>query len=142
MRPLSVTMTISVKGVFRRKIAVGFSIFKSDKWVEEPFCWNLDTETSVTDYSVPVADLELIPETSEDKVFIRAMIRSRAYVLGDVTIGQARAFSFSVLSIKDIEVRGRVCALTGIPEEDAGVIAEINLDNDFVPRRRSRRKKR
>ena len=135
-------MTISVKGVFRRKVAVGFSIFKSDKWVDEPFCWSLDTDANVTNYSEPLADLELIPEASDDKIFIRAMIRSRAYVLGDVRIGQARAFSFSVLSIKDVEVRGRVCALTGVPEEDAGVIAEVNLESDLEPRRRSRRKKR
>jgi hypothetical protein len=136
-------MTILVKGVFRRKVSVGFSIFKSDKWFEDPFTWTLDTETKAIDYPVSAPDLEFEFETSEDKYFIRAMVRSRAYVLCEVQLGKARAFSYSILSVKDVEVRGRVAALTGDPVEDANVIAEVNMDADPEPRvRRSRRRRK
>jgi hypothetical protein len=143
MWPLSFIMKILVKGSFRKKVTSGAFIFKSEKWVETPFSWECVAETATCEATEPVPDLDLSIDALDDRYFINAVVRTRPYVIGEITQGQPRAFPFTILSIKDVEVRGRLIALTGDPDLDGNVIAEFNAAPEPEPRkRRTRRSKR
>lgn len=102
-------MKVVVEGVFRRRITKKFGPLKSERWQEEPFKWEQKVAAQASeDYAKLVDGFELAYEINNDRVFVRANIRNRPFILGDAAMDEQKVSQFSVLSVAGIEVGGRI----------------------------------
>lgn len=105
-------MKVVVEGSYRRRVAKKFGMLRSERWEEEQFKWEQESHNHrPTTYTPITAGLELASEVNGDRVFVRANIRSRPFLLGDGKIGEQKVTQFSVLSIAGVEVGGRISYL-------------------------------
>jgi len=108
-------MKVVVEGSYRRRVTKKFGPLKSERWEEERFKWEQDSHSQKpTAYTSITAGLELGSEENGDRVFVRANIRNRPFLLGDGKIGEQKVTQFSVLSVAGVEVGGRI---SYIPEK-------------------------
>jgi len=102
-------MKVVVEGSNLRKITKRLGPLKSERWEEERFRWEHHSAgDSPGTYEEVVSGLELACEVSGERIFVRAMIRSRPFILGDAQTNENKSTQFSVLSVAGLEVRGKI----------------------------------
>jgi hypothetical protein len=102
-------MTITVKGMLRRRHRVAVGPMRFDRWSDHRFAWEFAPDRQAYDAFAEIAPgLELAVERVGSRHFVRAKLKGRDYLLSDAEVSEHRAVSFSVLSIAGMELGGRV----------------------------------
>jgi len=102
-------MKVVVEGSVRRRITKRFGPLKSERWEEERFRWESTPITSDSPkYQSVMSGFELGVEVSGDRIFVRALLRSRPFILGDANVDEGKTIQFSILSVAGLEVSGRI----------------------------------
>jgi hypothetical protein len=106
-------MRVTVDGDLRRRTRAGLGVFRKERWSNETFHWEQLVTSDTRQEPVQVLEsFTLACVLQDDKVFINATIRGRPYILGEVSLGVDRGFSFSVLSVGGMQISGRVTCAT------------------------------
>jgi hypothetical protein len=107
--PSDKRMTISVEGKVRRRSRSGRGLFRIERWHDAPFKVAFCQEDIVSaDWAEVGEHIELCCEQQGNRVFVKAEVNRKPFVLGEIEVNQVKAFTFSILSVSGYEVTGKV----------------------------------
>ena len=102
-------MTITIQGKVRRRTRVGRGIFRVERWHESPFRVLFNPASVDSGEVLEVGDyLRFCCERGGDRIFVRAEINKRPFILGEFDPDSPKTCTFSVLSVSGYEVSGEV----------------------------------
>lgn len=107
-------MVISINGKVRRRTRLGKGLFRIERWNESPFSIELDAPAIASGLILNATqDVEFHCESQNGRVFVRAEVRKKHFIIGEVVANEAKVLSFSILTVAGIEVIGRLKSLGG-----------------------------
>lgn len=113
-------MIITVEGRVRRGAKRGWGIFSSLRWDERRYRVKFDTASIASGELIRVPpDVKFRCELLDGKVFVRAEVKRKPFIICEADPEKAKVYAFSILTVKAIEVFGRVrCATPAEPDPE------------------------
>lgn len=101
-------MRVKFDGHVRLRHKVGWGPFMKEKWEPIAFTWEGSTLSLPNEYERVTRELGIALAASDDRLILRARLKSQHLILGDCLFGHERNFPVSVLSVSGVELTGQV----------------------------------